>query len=295
MAGRLGLTERQVRLFRRFHGLSDIAVAPGVPLDELLLAAARGLDGLPDRRHQVRFVLHARAMPVVAPYPDNPLHAVCRVLGLQHALTFTVTQQSCASGLLAIDLAGRLLAAETTGSPGGRDGPLALVLTGEKTFTRHAQLIPGTSVFGEAAAACLISGTGMRDRVLSYACTQRGEFDDNRPENAALFEREYRPELAQVIRRAVREAGLVLSDIRLVLPHNVNVITWQRLSRLLGLPVDRVLLRNVAAHGHLFCADAFANYQTARILGLLQPGDRYLLAAVGAGDGATFAAMVFQH
>ena len=29
--------------------------------------------------------------------------------------------------------------------------------------------------------------------------------------------------------------------------------------------------------------------------GLLQPGDRYLAAAVGAGGGATFAAMVFEH
>ena len=295
MADRIGLSERQIRLFRRFHGLGDIALAPGMPLDELLLAAARGLPELPDRRHQVRFVVYGRAMPVVVPYPDNPLHAVCRALGLEHALTFTVTQQSCASGLLAIDLAGRLLAAETAGRPGDQDDCLALVLTGEKTFTPHAQFIPGTSVFGEAAAACLISSTGTRDRVLSYACAQRGEFDDNRPENMAQFQQEYRPELARVIRQAVREAGLDIGDIRLVLPHNVNVITWQRLCLLLGFPLDRVLLRNVATHGHLFCADVFANYQTARALGLLRPGDCYLAAAVGAGHGATFAAMVLQH
>ena len=296
MAGRLGLSERQIKLFRRFHGLGDIALAPGMPLDELLLAAARGLRELPDRRHQVRFVVYARAMPVVVPYPDNPLHAVSRALGLEHALTFTVTQQSCASGLLAIDLAGRLLAAENAGRPGDPDGALALVLTGEKTFTPHAQFIPGTSVFGEAAGACLISSAGKQDRVLSYACAQRGEFDDNwRPENLSQFQQEYRPELARVIRQAVREAGLDLDDIRLVLPHNVNVITWQRLALLLGLPLDRVLLRNVATHGHLFCADVFANYQTARALGLLRPGDCYLAAAVGAGYGATFAAMVLQH
>jgi 3-oxoacyl-[acyl-carrier-protein] synthase III len=39
----------------------------------------------------------------------------------------------------------------------------------------------------------------------------------------------------------------------------------------------------------------FANYQTARKRGLLRPGDHYLAAAVGAGGGATFAAMVFEH
>jgi 3-oxoacyl-[acyl-carrier-protein] synthase-3 len=70
------------------------------------------------------------------------------------------------------------------------------VLTGEETFTRHAQLMPGTSVFGEASAACLVSAV---------------------------------------------------------------------------------------------------NYRTAVDRGLLAPGDRYLVATVGSGEGATFAAMVFEH
>lgn len=45
--------------------------------------------------------------------------------------------------------------------------------------------------------------------------------------------------------------------------------------------------------GHAFCADMLINYTTAMDRGLLQPGDRYLVAA--AGVGATFAAMVFEH
>jgi 3-oxoacyl-[acyl-carrier-protein] synthase-3 len=56
-----------------------------------------------------------------------------------------------------------------------------------------------------------------------------------------------------------------------------------------------VVLDNIPTSGHVFCADMFANYKTARERGLLQPGDRYLAAAVGAGGGATFAAMVFEH
>jgi 3-oxoacyl-[acyl-carrier-protein] synthase-3 len=56
-----------------------------------------------------------------------------------------------------------------------------------------------------------------------------------------------------------------------------------------------VLLDNVPVSGHVFCADAFLNYQTARERGLLHPGDRYVVAAAGAGRGATFSAMVFEH
>ena len=76
------------------------------------MKAAAGLDALRGQEHRVRYVLYARAMPVVAPYPVNPLHEVCRALGLEHALAFTVTQQSCASGLMAIDMAAARLGAE---------------------------------------------------------------------------------------------------------------------------------------------------------------------------------------
>ncbi|HTX27913.1 MAG TPA: 3-oxoacyl-[acyl-carrier-protein] synthase III C-terminal domain-containing protein [Streptosporangiaceae bacterium] len=305
LAGPLGLTDTQVKLFRRFHGLREVSRDPEASLYDLLMKAAAGLDALRGQEHRVRYVLYARAMPVVAPYPVNPLHEVCHTLGLDHALAFTVTHQSCASGLLAIDIAGRLLAGDTAAADGPDDpgpgpddpgsGPLALVLSGEKAFTREAQMFTDTTVFGEGASACLVSAFGARDRLLAYASNVRGEFDSATGENDAQMQREYRPCLAEVMRQALDEAGLTFDDIRVVLPHNVNLVTWQRMCRLLEIPVDRVVLDNIPTSGHVFCADVFLNYQTARERGLLQPGDRYLAAAVGAGGGATFAAMVFEH
>jgi len=301
VAGPLGLSEMDVKLFRRFHGLREICLDPDTSLADLLLAAADRV-GVRGREHRIRYVLWGRAFPTVVPHPLNPLHEVCRALGLQHALAFTVSQQSCASGLLAIDLAGRLLASEpepAAGSgPGAQDpdtAPLALVLTGEKAFTRDAQLIPGMSLFSEGASACLVSAAGSRDRLLAYACSQHGEFDPAGGRTVEEFQSEYRPLLAQVITQALDRAGLALADLALILPHNINLVTWQRMCRLIGFPVDRVVLDNVAGNGHVFCADAFLNYQTARERGLLRPGDRYLVATVGAGHGATFAAMVFEH
>ena len=297
LAAPLGLTSMQVKLFRRFHGLREVGRDPDTSLPGLLLKAAAGLDALRGQEHRVRYVLWARAMPVVAPYPVNPLHEVCRDLGLEHALAFTVTHQSCASGLLAIDMAGRLLAGDGDAGDGPADpaGPLALVLAGEKAFTRDAQLFADTTVFGEGASACLVSVSGPRDRLLAYAANVRGDFDSATGENDARLQREYRPLLAEVMQRALDGAGLTLDDIRVILPHNVNMVTWQRMCLLLKFPRDRVLLDNIPDSGHVFCADLFANYQTACQRGLLQPGDRYLAAAVGAGGGATFAAMVFEH
>ena len=294
LAGPLGLTDMQVKLFRRFHGLREVGRDPGASPQDLLMKAAAGLGALRGQEHRVRYVLYARTMPVAVPYPVNPLHEVCGALGLGHALAFTVTHQSCASGLLAIDMAGRLLAAD---APDGRDGagPLALILSGEKAFTREAQVFADTTVFGEGASACLVSAYGARDRVLAYASSVRGDFDSDTGANDARLQREYRPSLAAVMRRALDVAGVALDDIRVVLPHNVNLVTWQRMCLLLKFPRERVVLDNIPTSGHVFCADVFANYKTACERGLLQPGDRYLAAAVGAGGGATFAAMVFEH
>ena len=289
LAKPLGLTEMQVRIFRRFHGLGTIARDPQASLFDLLMKAAAGLEALRGNEDRIRYVLYARTMPVVAPYPVNPLHEVCHALGLDHALAFTVTHQSCAGGLLAIDIAGRLLAAEPD------SGALALVLTGEKTFTREAEMFADTTIFGEGASACLVSACGTRDRLLAYASNVRGEFDNATGENDMRLQHEYRPSLAEVMRQALDEAGMTLDDIRIVLPHNVNLVTWQRMCLLLEIPTERVLLDNIATSGHVFCTDMFANYITARERGLLRPGDRYLAAAVGAGGGATFAAMVFEH
>jgi 3-oxoacyl-[acyl-carrier-protein] synthase-3 len=267
-----------------------VRLDPHAGLAEILLSAARKLTALHGREHLVRYVIAARTLAHVMPDPLSVLPGICDSLGLSPAAAFTVTQHACASGLLAVDLAGRLLAAD------GDDDALALVLTGEKAFTPTARFIPSTTVMGEGTAAVLIRRGGDGDRVLSYATRTRGEYNEwlsLAPELAIRFQEEYPVVLGQVIRAAVREAGLELADIGLLLPHNVNRVSWIRLCEQLGYPLDRVFLENIPVTGHCFCADPFINLQTAVERGRLAPGDRYLMVTVGLG--AVFSAMVLQH
>jgi 3-oxoacyl-[acyl-carrier-protein] synthase-3 len=132
--------------------------------------------------------------------------------------------------------------------------------------------------------------------LLAYVTRTRGEFNgrlEDLPELMTRYQREYPASLADVIMAATAQAGLRLDEISLILPHNVNVVSWHRMCRRIGFPEDRVLLDNVPVTGHAFCADLFINYRTAAERGLLRPGDHYLVAAAGAG--ATFSAMVFEH
>lgn len=291
LADRLDLSARQVRVFQRFYGLNEVCrQKPDETLTDLLAAVVGELTELRGNEHRVRYVLYAKGMSGNVPYPLNPLHDVCERFGLAHASAFTVSHHACATALLALDMAGRLLT--TDGDPDA----LALVLAGEKTFTRDAELVPETSVFGEGAGACLVSANGSRDRQLSYVTSLRGEFDGRLVadrELATRFAKQYPDLLAEVVQGAIEQAGITLADIGLILPHNVNTVSWQRMCRKIGFPLDRVVLDNVGTTGHNFAADPFINYRTAISRDLLRPGDHYLVAA--AGLGATFSAMVFQH
>ncbi|KJS54045.1 3-oxoacyl-ACP synthase [Streptomyces rubellomurinus subsp. indigoferus] len=286
---RIGLTPRQLRLFRRFHGLDQLRLDPDGKLPDLLDAVLDGLTELRGRERHVRFVIHARSMPVAVPHPLNPLHDLLAARGLGHASAFTVTHHACAVGLLAIDLAGRLLA----GEPDER--ALAVVLAGEKTFTRDAQLVPETGIFAEGAAACLISAGGERHRMLSFAVRQRPEFDGRLAEDADLlarYQRAYPNVMVEAIEAALEQAGLRFGDLAAILPHNVNQASWRMISRRIGFPLEKVVLDNVRSVGHSFAADGLINLHTATARGLVRRGDHYLIAA--AGVGATFSAMAMR-
>jgi 3-oxoacyl-[acyl-carrier-protein] synthase-3 len=291
MGPELGLSPTQVRVLRRFNGLGQVRrQRPGETLVDLLEGAARALPSLRGREHLVRYVIHARGVPVVVPYPVNPVHELRTRLGLGFATAFTVTHHACVSGLVAIDIAGRLIARHPD------PGALVLVVAGEQVFTQDERLAPDHRVFGEGAGACLVSASGSGDAVLSFACGQRSDLDHYAEDGAAAMDRfaaEYTELLAEVILAAVKQADLSLDDIALVLPHNVNVVSWRRVCRRVGLPVDRVLLDNVPLVGHTPSADTFINHASAVALGRLAPGDRYLTA--GAGFGAVFSAMVLEH
>lgn len=296
-----GLSPRRVQIHERYLGFREIRLDPHRTWPDQAVAAAAGLSRLASRRADVHYVLQARTMPVAAPHPLNPLQEVRRRLGLTHAVAVCVSQQACASALLAVELAGRLLTQD-----GDRDG-LVLVLTGEKAFTTGAQIISDTGVMGEGTAAVLV---GIRDdsgdRMLSYTSRSHGDYRPSAgslADASACLHEAYPDALVDVYLRAVAAAGLRPADVDWVLPHHANRLAWQRVTRRIGLrDPERVLLGNLPRFGHCFGADSFLNYATLRRSGSLRRGEHYVMTAVGAGVtfatsglGATFAAMVFRH
>ncbi|HEX4704919.1 MAG TPA: 3-oxoacyl-[acyl-carrier-protein] synthase III C-terminal domain-containing protein [Pseudonocardiaceae bacterium] len=289
LAAELGLSDQQVRRFGKLYGLDRICRSDASEA-ELLIAAAGKLAELAGQEDRVRYVVRARTVPAAAPYPLRPLGQVRRELRLDHATTFAVTDHACASGLLAVDLVGTMLAAD------GDPAALALVLVGEKVFTPDVGWIPDVGVLGEGTAAVLVGAHGESDEMLGFASRSyglpSGEFVMS-AETAAWFRSIYADGLTAVIGGAVDAAGVELSDVDLVLPHNVNRISWTRSAKQLGIDPRKLFLDNVPRYGHCFCADPFINYRTAADLGLLRSGQFYLMVSVGLGS--TFSAMLLRH
>jgi 3-oxoacyl-[acyl-carrier-protein] synthase-3 len=290
-AERLGLNRHQTRLFRRVHGLDVLHEDPTEPLLDLITAPAAALLRTVPDPDRVRYLVFAHTIQTVAPSYMDVAGLAAERLGLRRATAFALTQQNCASGLAAIDVAGELLRAD--GDERGR----ALVVTGEKTFSRIAQLVENTSIMGEAATACLVGvGAGSGLRLCSYVVRTRGQHADifrPTPQAQAEFTDTYTERLVEVIQAAATGAGLDLIDIDLIVPHNVNRSSWLRAIPALGLDRKQVYLDNVERYAHCFCSDPLLNLATLRDEGRLFPGGRYLMTAVGLG--ATYAAMVFQH
>lgn len=286
-----GLSEREIKIYKQYYGFSEIRTDPDLGMAGQLIAAGRGLKELAGQEDRVRYILQARTMPVAVPYPLNPLHEARDALGLRNAQAFSLNQQACASALMSVELAGRMLAEDS------EPDALALVFVGEKTFTTDAHVLGVTAVMGEGVAAILVRAGAGRDRLLGFASRILGEFHRGSrmtPEDHERWADRYADVLGGVITSALDQAGMTPGDIDLVLPHHVNRLSWLKVLRTLQIgQKDRIFMDNLPVVGHCFGADAFINYCSARDSGRLKPGDRYVMTAVGLG--ATFSAMVFEH
>jgi 3-oxoacyl-[acyl-carrier-protein] synthase-3 len=81
---------------------------------------------------------------------------------------------------------------------------------------------------------------------------------------------------------AVRRAGLELSDIDLVVPHQANVRIIEGLAKSLAFPMEKVFV-NVSRYGNTSAASVPLALSEAVAAGRVKPGDRLLLVAFGAG------------
>lgn len=286
----LGLSDVELRRYRRGFGFEHVCFDPAATEIDLVMNAVNDLSNFSDIASRVRFVIRPRTLRSSSPYPQNPLLDIRRELGLVGAQSFSITDQACASGLLAMELAGELLADR------GEEGAFALILAGEKTYGASSQIIPSVAVLGEATAAVVVSAEVGSNHMIGYAADTiavPGSGLTMTEEALQAFGSIYSEALLRVIHAALQAAGITVEDLTLYLPHNVSKITGIRTGRTLGLHSSQIHTSNIAETAHCFSADSFINLKSVMDDGEISEGELFLVTSVGIG--ATFAAAVFRH
>lgn len=97
--------------------------------------------------------------------------------------------------------------------------------------------------------------------------------------------------IGESIKQAVGMAGIVLEDVRLIVPHQANVRILQAAARSLDLDSD-LFMCNLDRYGNTSAASIPIALVEALEQGRIHPGDHIVL--IGFGGGLTWAAMVVQ-
>jgi 3-oxoacyl-[acyl-carrier-protein] synthase-3 len=103
----------------------------------------------------------------------------------------------------------------------------------------------------------------------------------------------YFPTAKNLVEGLLQQAECDARELRLLLPHNVSLRSWEILLDLIGLKHDQLFSRNIAQKGHVIAADNWINLKDAMDCGSLNRGDKFLL--FNFGFGAHWAATLMEY
>jgi 3-oxoacyl-[acyl-carrier-protein] synthase-3 len=285
----LELEEAHIKVYKKFYGIEKIPVATNIKFVDFIKQPIQTLIEKNNlAKSSIKYLIHCHTAKVIVPFGDSLIRQVKHELELDNAIAFGVSVNNCASAIATIDLLTHVLDAD--------ESCKAIMVCGDYAFTHILQLIPNTSILGEGTAAVLFSKQGSKNKLMATAIKVAGEYAEGiwlSTEKAKSFEMQYANLFSTVILEAIQKAGLHKEQIKIIIPHNVNIPSWKRVASVIQVNLYKIYLANVRKYSHCFGADIFINYVSVEEKNILNPGDYYILATVGLG--AVFAAAVFQY
>lgn len=285
-----GLSNKEMRVYNKFYGINSIPVS-SFSMQEMLLKVTSPIMLNVDKE-KVLYVIMVRTAPVVAPFNISLVKGVAEKLGIINAMYFTIGMNKCVSILRAFEVAEKLL------RYGDKD-KYALIISGETIFTEENRVLPNITIGGDAATAILV-GLGNKhvlpNTLLALNMQIYGKYSKGSwmaMDEVAEFGQIFNKSMSKVIQGVLLKANINYDQVKLILPHNVNVACWRGFCKFEGIPFSKVFLDNISQTAHCFNSDLLINLATAIKTKRLRSGDYYVMATVGVG--AMFGAAIFQY
>lgn len=283
------LSDNMLGIFEKIYGLKDILVENEKKiLDILCLAISDLLHHTEINVNDIRYLIHSHTGNMLIPFGESLPQQIKVRFELINAIAFGTTMHKCMSSLKALEVLSVLINKSKKS--------YALLLTGEISFTKALRLIPKSSISGDAAAVALISNRGSHHQLLASETILLPGYSEGiylSDEKLQQFDREFIPIMTKTILTAIHKAKIDLDSIALILPHNVNYLTWKNIAKALNISNDIIYFNNIAHFGHCFSSDGLLNLVFAIKENRIQKKNYYIMA--GCGMGFFFSCSVFKY
>ena len=218
------------------------------------------------------FTWAAATNPV--PFFRFPASQLQHALGLPQVPVLGVTQLACSAFQGCVRLASGILHAEPRIEH-------VLCVSADR-FPERANREIVYNLMSDGACAAVLSRGAPGNRILAIEQVSRGVYWDGEANHDRLIAATF-PLARQVLTAALAQAQLKVDDLALLVPHNINVKSWEILAQVLGLPVDRIFTDNIARFGHAVASDNVINFVDALKAGRLRRGDKVALLVTSFG------------
>ena len=287
----LGITKAQAKVYSKIYGIEKVPyVTRDMSMQDLLFMPIQQLQAKVDLNdYQIKYLIHAYTSSAIYPFGLSMVREIAEKLAIPPENAFATSINKCVSIFTALEMAAALLQSL-------EEHEHILIFTGEIGFTPELRIIPNTSITGDAAACIVVGKAASSIRLLKTGSHIHGEFARGIWMNAdetALFERQFIALFCEAIHSLLRQTDCRLEDIKLILPHNINLPTWQKMAKALSLSIDKIYLANVKKYAHCFNADLIINLTDVLNQRHLQAGDLFIAAS--AGVGAIFSVALFRY
>jgi len=286
---------RNDKIFSRFHNFVSASLFPETALPVLIenLFSQLRQECHPALLEKIDFIVWAHSLHAVLPFDINRVvqNQFSRIFNNPNIECFSVTQGSCASGMLTLKYIQHKFANQKWRS--------GLMITGEKCFHQTVQFVDQNGYFGEGLSATLIGVTPAASalKIKAIRLTQLGAFGKRMRETTRdhenHYDREFLPAMQKTIALTLSDAGCRGSELSVLLPYHISPVTFDRLADRTGFSRDIIYRKNMYTLGHCFCSDAFINLHDL----VLQSGAELKgkpILSLASGVAGTFAAMIIE-
>ncbi len=239
-------------------------------------------------------VLYSNALTDLSNYKKEPKDATelfrYPALKLQYNLGFTkarvvgVSQAGCVSFLQSLQIAHDMIRAEPEIN--------RVLCVSSDILPKESRREILYNVISDGGCAALVERDTKTNRIVAYSQVSKGFFWDSKKSKNEIVA-SYFVTARHVINDALKKAGLTIADIKLVIPHNVNIKSWEALLKILEIPKSKLFAKNIKRFGHTIAADNIINLSDATSSGLVKKGDYLLLFTFG--FGAHWGCLILQH